>query len=54
MEWAAVSANFLHSVSGQIKASRVRVKKHDASLTFPGLRETRLVSIHLYIRSCGE
>lgn len=45
MEWAAVSANFLHLVSGQIKASKVRLKKHDASPTFPGLRETRSVSI---------
>lgn len=27
MEWAAVSANFLHLVSGQIKASKVRVQE---------------------------
>lgn len=54
MEWAAVSANLLHVVSGQIKAPKVRVKKHDASPAFPGLRKTRLTTIHLYLRSCGE
>lgn len=45
MEWAAVSANVLYVVGGQIKPQGPG-QKHDASLTSSSL-ETRSMSIYL-------